>query len=365
MLGEDRPLPNSDQVGALLSAGGVKGVGAGNGEEDLVRQVTERYGTALRRIMQILQNQGKLDDATLGALAADELVSGLLLVHGLHPHSLEARVAGALDNVRPYLGSHGCDVELEGISPDGVVRLKLLTTQEGIASTASLRSAVEEAIGEAAPEVTAIDVLEGEKPAGPSGPISVDALVIRENTPPAGTPVASWHDMPGGTWEPVPEIAGLESGEVAGFLVRGYPVVACRLGQDIFACRDHCPRCTGSMTGATLQRTSAEPGRGAVLCCPTCRGHFDLHRAGVCLDDKDLHLDPLPLLVRRGVLSVAIPIESVPSAPMPAVPSPSTPAEMTPVQALPVVTTAGQPDPPVTPIQGAPQLQPAAGQAGE
>lgn len=365
MLGEDRPLPNSDQVGALLSAGGVKGVISGNEEEDLVRQVTERYGTALRRIMQILQNQGKLDDATLDALAADELVSDLLLVHGLHPHSLEARVAGALDSMRPYLGTHGGDVELEGISPDGVVRLKLFISQEGLASTASLRSAVEGAIGEAAPEITAIDVVEGEKPAGPSGPISVDSLVIRENTPSAGTPVASWHDMPGGTWEPVPEIAGLEPGEVAGFLVRGYPVLACRLGQDIFACHDYCPRCTGSMTGATLQRPSAEPGRGAVLCCPTCRGHFDLHRAGVCLDDKGLHLEPLPLLVRHGVLSVAVPAESVPAAPLPVVPQPPTPAEMTPVQALPVVTTAGQPDPPVTPVQDAPQLQPAAGQAVE
>jgi Fe-S cluster biogenesis protein NfuA/nitrite reductase/ring-hydroxylating ferredoxin subunit len=336
---------------------------AAAGNEDLVGQVTERYGVALRRLMQILQNLGKLDDATIEALTADELVSGLLLAHGAHPLSLKARVTGALERTRPYLGSHGGDVELEGISPDGVVRLKLLATHEGTTSIASLRSAVEKALREAAPEVTALDVVEGEKPAGPSGRISVDALVIRENTPPAGTPVTSWHDMPGGTWEPVPEIAGLESGEVAGFLVRGYPVVACRLGQDIFACRDYCPRCTGSMTGATLQRAPAEPAGRAVLCCPTCRGHFDLHRAGVCLDDKNLHLDPLPLLVRHGVLSVAVPAESVPAPPLPES-SPPTPAEMTPVQAIPLVTTAGPPLPSVAPVPAAPQLQSAAGQEG-
>jgi nitrite reductase/ring-hydroxylating ferredoxin subunit len=242
------------------------------------------------------------------------------------------------------------------------VRLKLLAAHEGITSTASLRTAVEEAIQEAAPEVTAIDVLEGEKPAGPSARISVDSLVIRENTPPAGTPVTSWHDMPGGTWEAVPEIAGLESGEVAGFLVRGYPVVACRLGQDIFACRDYCPRCTGSMTGATLQRASTAPAGGALLCCPTCRGHFDLHNSGICLDDKDLHLDPLPLLVRHGVLSVAVPTESDPAAPSPAFPAAPTPAEMTPVQAIPLITTTGEPVPSVTPGPAAPQLQAAAGQ---
>ncbi|MFC7848449.1 NifU family protein [Arthrobacter sp. NPDC057388] len=332
------------------------------GEEDPVRQVEERYGAALRRIMQILQNQGKLDPATVNALTADDLVSGLLLLHGAHPHSLAARVAGALEKIRPYLGSHGLDVELEGISPDGVVRLQLLANHEG-ASAAPFRSAVHEAIGEAAPEVTAIDIVEGEKPGGHSGLIPVDSLVIRENTPPAGTPVPSWHDMPGGTWEPVPEIAGLESGEVAGFLVRGYPVVACRLAQDIFACRDYCPRCTGAMMGATLQRNSAGPAGIAVLCCPTCRGHFDLHRGGICLDDRNLHLDLLPLLVRHGVLSVAVPSESVP---LPAVPPPGpdeiTPAEMTPVQAIPLITAADQPVQSLSPVPEAPILQPAVGQ---
>ena len=46
------------------------------------------------------------------ALAGDELVEHLLLLHGLHPVSVEERVREALDGVRPYLGSHGGDVEL-------------------------------------------------------------------------------------------------------------------------------------------------------------------------------------------------------------------------------------------------------------
>ena len=363
MLGEDRPLPNSDQIGALLNAGGAHGLVAGAGAEDLVRQVTDLYGAALRRIMQILQNQGKLDDATMEALTADDLISGLLVVHGMHPHSLEARVTAAVDRMRPYLGSHGGDVELEGISPDGVVRLKLLATNEGFPSSSStLRSALEEAIGSAAPEVTAIDVVVGGKPAAPSGLMPVDSLHVRENSPAATTPATSWRQMSGGRWEPVPEIAGLESGEVASFLVSGYPLVACRAGQDIFAYRDYCPRCTGAMTGATLQRGAAEPAGGALLCCPTCRGHFAVHHAGVCLDDKDLHLDPLPLLVCGGVLSVAVPTESGQAAPVPAIPAPPAPAEVTPVQSIPLVVPDGQPVSAANPIPAGPQLQPVAGQ---
>ncbi len=60
--------------------------------------------------------RGRLDDDLLDRLAADDLVASLLAVHGLHPYDVETRVARALDGVRPYLGSHGGDVELLGLS---------------------------------------------------------------------------------------------------------------------------------------------------------------------------------------------------------------------------------------------------------
>ena len=55
-------------------------------------------------------------------LATDDLVASLLLVHGLHPHDVERRVSDALDRVRPYLGSHGGDVDLLEVTdgPDGM-----------------------------------------------------------------------------------------------------------------------------------------------------------------------------------------------------------------------------------------------------
>jgi nitrite reductase/ring-hydroxylating ferredoxin subunit/Fe-S cluster biogenesis protein NfuA len=254
---------------------------------------------------------------------------------------LEARVAAALDRLRPYLGSHGSDVELEGTSTDGVVRLKIYTEPGGPPSSPHLKSAVEEAIKTAAPDVAAIDVVEEERKPGMPDLIPVDSLAVRAINPQDATPAASWHDMAGGTWEAVPEIAGLESGEVAGFLIGGYPVLACRAGQDVYAYRDYCPRCTGSMAGATLQAGAPQTG-GSLLSCPTCRGHFDVHHAGACLEDKGLHLDPLPLLVRGGVLSVAIPGESGQSPPPPAAPAPPARTEATPAESLPLVAPAGQ-----------------------
>ena len=67
------------------------------------------YGEGLARIVDVA-----VATTAAAALADDELVAHLLLLHGLHPVPVEERVRGALDEVRPYLESHGGDVELLG-----------------------------------------------------------------------------------------------------------------------------------------------------------------------------------------------------------------------------------------------------------
>ena len=71
----------------------------------------------------------------------------------LHPIDAETRVKGALDEVRPYLESHGGDVELLGVG-EGTVRLRLEGSCSGCPSSAmTLKLAIEDAIHKAAPEV--------------------------------------------------------------------------------------------------------------------------------------------------------------------------------------------------------------------
>src|SRR6476661_336424 len=312
-----------ERISSLLDALGSGGPVARARAEELVRQVTELYGAGLERILHVLDSQGALGPGTVSALTSDPLVSGLLLIHGLHPVDLPGRVAGALDSVRPYLGSHGGDVELLGISEEGVVRLRLLGSCQGCpSSSVTLKLAVEDAIESAAPEVTGIEVEEA-APAAVPALIPVGALRSRLDglgappdggtrsaapdwaVPDAGTPAS-------GTWQAVPALAELESGAVAGFLVAGVEVITCRIGPDVYAFVDRCPRCTHSMPGASLQRALAAPVGGGLLRCPHCRSHFDVRKAGACLEDKGLHLDPLPLLLRDGVPSVAVPTTADP-----------------------------------------------------
>ena len=124
-----------ERIEALLDASAAHGQVARHRAEELVRLVTDLYGAGLERLLDIVYESGRLDAEVLDALAADELVASLLLVHDLHPYDVRTRVQRALDGVRPYLGSHGGDVELLGVSDDGVVHLQLLGSCEGCPSS--------------------------------------------------------------------------------------------------------------------------------------------------------------------------------------------------------------------------------------
>ena len=88
-------------------------------------------------------------------MAADDLIRGVLLLHGLHPMDLRSRVEGALESVRPYMRSHGGGVELLGVAGD-TVRIRLEGHCQGCPSSmVTLKLAVEKAIYEAAPDVAA------------------------------------------------------------------------------------------------------------------------------------------------------------------------------------------------------------------
>ncbi|MFE3289238.1 NifU family protein [Rhodococcus sp. NPDC059234] len=287
-----------ERIDALLDASAAGGAVGRERAEQLVREVVDLYGDGLQRILLLLRRR---DDTLIDVLARDELVSSLLLVHGLHPHDVTTRVRRALDSVRPYLGSHGGDVELLGVD-DGVVRLQLTGSCRGCPSSAvTLELAVEEAVRAAAPETTSI-VVAGAEPASAStaGLISAESLLARVRAD-AGT----------GSWVPAAELAGLGSGEVGGFSVAGLPLLACRLGDDLYAYRDRCPACTNSLAGAILGRRVGGSTADAVLTCPTCREHYDVRRAGAAIGGSGGHLSPLPVLVRDGVLSVAVPAAEV------------------------------------------------------
>src|SRR5271154_3696809 len=286
-----------DRIQTLLDAMSAGGPVARERAEQLVGEVVELYGAGLSRIT------AAADPGMLNRLVADDLVASLLLVHGLHPHDVRRRVSDALDRVRPYLGSHGGDVHLLDIDGD-TVQLQFAGSCKSCPSSAvTLELAVEDAIRAAAPEVSSIEVVAPEPAAAElTTVIPAESLLaqVHSRVHANGGSSAAWH--------PVPELADLTPGEVGGFSVGGAVVLACRVGDQLYAYRDHCPACDGSLAGAALHRRAA--GGDPVLRCPRCHAHFDVVHAGAGLDDgAQRHLDPIPLLLRDGVLSIALPAE--------------------------------------------------------
>jgi Fe-S cluster biogenesis protein NfuA/nitrite reductase/ring-hydroxylating ferredoxin subunit len=274
-----------DRIQTLLDASAAGGTVAHERAEQLVREVTDLYGAGLERIMRMVESA---NPELAEVFTRDDLVASLLLVHGLHPHDIERRIADALDSVRPYLGSHGGDVHLLEVDGD-VVRLRFSGSCKSCPSSAvTLELAVEDAVRAAAPEVSSIEVVAAE-PQPASNVIPAESLLNRVHA--NGHRPAAWH--------PIPEVAELAAGEIGGFLVAGMTTLACRVGEDVYAYRDRCPACTESLAGAELT--------GAVLRCPHCGAAFDVVHAGVGVNgDSAAHMDPIPVLVRDGVLAMAV-----------------------------------------------------------
>jgi Fe-S cluster biogenesis protein NfuA/nitrite reductase/ring-hydroxylating ferredoxin subunit len=267
--------------------------------EELIQKLLDLHGAGIERMMEIVADGGAPGDAIIDSLARDDLVGSLLLLYGLHPLDIETRVQQALEKVRPYLGSHGGNVELRGITSDGVVQLRLQGSCHGCPSSAmTLKLAIEEAIYVAAPDVTALEV-EGvvERPAMPSRGVIPLELVSSGGR----SPQANGHQPPQSSagWETVDGLTSLRSGAVRRLEVSGRAILFCRLDESFYAYGDACPACGQTLGAARVESTT--------LICPTCGQHYDVLRAGRGLGKPDLYLEPFPLLVEHGQARVALP----------------------------------------------------------
>ena len=126
--------------------------------QELVGAVLELYGAGLERILGVIADAGEGALHIRNALLDDGVVASLLLIHGLYPVALEERIAEAVESVRPFLASHGGDVEILSVD-DGIARLRLKGSCNGCpASASTLEHALKEAIDEAAPDLLGLEV---------------------------------------------------------------------------------------------------------------------------------------------------------------------------------------------------------------
>jgi Fe-S cluster biogenesis protein NfuA len=147
---------------------------------DAVRTLTEVYGAALARVVDVASGS----PALLEAFTRDELLHHLLVLHDLHPHPLAQRVERALERVRPYLHSHGGEVSLTAIEGT-VARVTLAGHCDGCNSAAvTMQTAIRDAVLASAPELDDVLAEPATAPAHPAPVIPLESLLHR----PAGEP---------------------------------------------------------------------------------------------------------------------------------------------------------------------------------
>jgi Fe-S cluster biogenesis protein NfuA len=154
--------------------------------DELLSTVIEMYGEGLGRIVATLNDDGEHGERLTAQLAGDDLIASLLLIHDLHPVPLRKRVLAALEQVRPYMESHGGNVELLALE-DGVARLRLQGSCSNCAASAvTLELAIKQALEASAPDLAGLEVEGVGSPlaadplpphaAGPSLPLAADRL---------------------------------------------------------------------------------------------------------------------------------------------------------------------------------------------
>jgi Fe-S cluster biogenesis protein NfuA/nitrite reductase/ring-hydroxylating ferredoxin subunit len=245
--------------------------------QECLESVLSFYGKGLARILHLVEKAGDDGKKIREALLNDSGVTGLLLIHGLHPVSMETRLRNALEKVRPYMKSHGGDVELLSLENE-FARLRL----EGHcktcpSSTVTLELAVRSAIEEACPDLAGFDV---------------------EGIPKTGAPGDSFEHLPHAApeWKKI-ELPPLNENELSTVHLGTEPLVVCRVGEELYAYYDRCPACNMPLHMGRVERE--------ILTCHL--GHrYDVQRAGAGLDENHLHLDPLPLLAQNGEVKVAL-----------------------------------------------------------
>jgi Fe-S cluster biogenesis protein NfuA/nitrite reductase/ring-hydroxylating ferredoxin subunit len=269
--------------------------------EELVATVVQMYGVGLERIVEAIQGTGTESDRIAASLTDDPLVSMLLLIHDLHPVPLRDRVQGALDSVRPYMESHGGNVELLSLE-NGIARIHLRgSCSDCSASSVTLELAIKQALEEAAPDLEGLEV-EGMAPQTVNGdglpmvtgsvpmapPTGMELPIVMSDAQPAMAP----------SWFEVASVSDLGDGSVAPVSVAGTPLLVANVEGTLLAYRDVCASCGGTLHDGSLS--------GGALACRHCARSFFLPRAGRSMDDDKLQLDPVPLLREHGHVKVAL-----------------------------------------------------------
>ena len=246
-------------------------------ELDALVETLERDGD--ERALLLLELVDAIHRPALARIAAGDLddptAQAVLAMYGLAEVEPEILVEEALDDVRPYIESHGGDVELLEVR-GGEVHLRLGGACSGCAGSAvTLTRGIEQALRERFP--------------------SFERIVAHEPEP-ALLQIEVLHRP---VFADVAAVGQLAPGEMRVVDADGTPVLLANAGGELYAVLDGCPVDGRTLAGGRLA--------GSVVICPWHNCAYDV-RSGKRADDQPegRGLAVVPVAVRGGAVKVAV-----------------------------------------------------------
>jgi hypothetical protein len=117
--GQEELRREGERIAQLIEdLGAMAGAPVSQRVDELVRRLMHLYGTGLANLLRILAGDQlqRLDDAARERLRADELLSSLLVLHGIHPDQ---------EAVREYDPGPGPGPAARGPAASGLVQIDL------------------------------------------------------------------------------------------------------------------------------------------------------------------------------------------------------------------------------------------------
>lgn len=239
--------------------------------------IEEFHKRALTTIVQRLKADPRGKEL-LFELAGEPHVYSLFLMHGLVRPDPRTRASRVIDLVRPYMQSHGGDVELVDVKGH-TAYVKLIGACNGCSMSAvTLRNGVEDALKEHVPEISMVEVVPNE-PAPALIPLSSVTARLQ----------------PG--WITGPHVADLPEGKPYCMDTERGGILIIKLGDRIQAFRNACAHQGLPLEGGIVD------GEAGTITCPWHGFRYDCV-TGECLTSPQAQLEAFPLRVENGVVKV-------------------------------------------------------------
>jgi nitrite reductase/ring-hydroxylating ferredoxin subunit/Fe-S cluster biogenesis protein NfuA len=238
---------------------------------ELKKAIEAFHEHALRKLVRTFRETEAGKELLMKAVE-DPSIYAMFLMHGIIKQDLFTRVAAVLEEVRPYMRSHGGGVELVKVEGKTVyVRLQGACSGCSL-SAVTLKNGVEEAIKARVPEIENVVMVEEEVA---SGYLPFHVMDDTSNLEQNG-------------WVQGPSVSELEEGRPVCFSHKEHDVLLVRMDGKVMAFRNQCPHMGMPLDGGMVE--------GPIITCPWHGFRFDLS-TGECMTAPHVQLEPFPVRV--------------------------------------------------------------------